>query len=204
MKKLPKAVTRTADDIRRAGPVADLTSDQGKPTARAGTANRSKLGGREYLDATPSSYGAADARDSDRAWRERLAHAIVERHAAYSAIGGMIPVPILNVASITTVIVRMVKSLAGHYNVPFERDRARSIVIGLAMGVFPTGLGTVTSSTLLSLVPGANAIGLVTSSVSAAVCTRSIGLLFVEHFENGSTLADFPLLDRHQALQSRS
>jgi len=186
MKKLPKAVTRTADEMRRASPVAELISSRVEPAAR------------QIRQASPVALPVqadASSSDVDRAWRERLAHAIVERHAAYSAIGGMVPLPIVNVAGITAVIVRMVKSLSEHYDVPFERDRARSIIIGLAMGVFPTGLGAVTSSSLMAFVPGANAIGLVASSITAAACTRSIGQLFIEHFENGSTLSDFPLLE---------
>jgi uncharacterized protein (DUF697 family) len=90
----------------------------------------------------------------------------------------------------------MVKVLSDHYGVPFERDRARTIVVGVAMGVFPSGLGAITSSSLFSLVPGANAIGLVTSSLVAAGCTRTIGRIFVDHFESGATLADFPLFER--------
>ena len=35
--------------------------------------------------------------------------AIVERHATYSAAGGIIPVPLVNVASVTAIIVRMVR-----------------------------------------------------------------------------------------------
>lgn len=124
--------------------------------------------------------------------RRSLALAIVERHAAYAAVGGIIPVPIANVAGVTAVIVRMVKVLSGLYGVPFQRDRARAIVIGLMGGTVPTGLGAVTASTLVSLVPGSNLIGLGVASVSAIACTRSIGRIFVEHFESGATLHDLP------------
>ena len=73
--------------------------------------------------------------------------------AAYAAVGGIIPVPIANVAGATAVIVRMVKVLSGLYGVPFERDRARAVVIGLMGGTVPTGFAAVTTSTLVSLVP---------------------------------------------------
>jgi uncharacterized protein (DUF697 family) len=198
MKKLPKAVTRTADEMRRAAPVPELILSRGEPAVEIRRPVRQSEQGFSLASRASSALplqADVSANDIDRAWRAHLAHAIVQRHAAYSAIGGMVPLPIVNVAGITAVIVRMVKSLSEHYDVPFERDRARSIVIGLAMGVFPTGLGAVTSSSLMAFVPGANAIGLVASSVTAAACTQSIGRLFIEHFENGSTLADFPLLD---------
>jgi uncharacterized protein (DUF697 family) len=128
--------------------------------------------------------------------RRSLARAIVERHAAYAAVGGIIPLPIANVASITAVIVRMVKMLSDLYAVPFERDRARAIVIGMMGGAMPTGLAAVTTSTLVYIVPGSALIGLAVSSIAAIACTRGIGRVFVEHFENGATLQDVSALER--------
>jgi uncharacterized protein (DUF697 family) len=122
--------------------------------------------------------------------RRTQANSIVERHTAYAAVGGIIPVPIANVASITAVIVRMVKLLSDLYGIPFERDRARAIVVGLMGGAMPTGLGAVTTSTLFYIVPGSGLVGLAVSSIAAVACTRSIGRIFVEHFETGSSLHD--------------
>jgi uncharacterized protein (DUF697 family) len=130
--------------------------------------------------------------------RRARALKIVNRHAGYSAVGGIVPLALVNFASVTGVIVRMVKVLSDHYNVPFERDRARAIVVGLVAGAMPTGLATVTSSTLVHVVPGGTFVGLAVSSLSAAACTRSIGRVFVEHFENGATLIDFPATQRLQ------
>lgn len=124
--------------------------------------------------------------------RRSQANVIVERYTAYAAVGGIIPVPIANVASITAVIVRMVKLLSDLYGIPFERDRARAIVVGLMGGAMPTGLGAVTTSTLFYVVPGSGLIGLAVSSIAAVACTRSIGRIFVEHFESGSSLDNLP------------
>ena len=126
----------------------------------------------------------------DATRRRSQANSIVERHTAYAAVGGIIPVPIANVASITAVIVRMVKLLSDLYGIPFERDRARAIVVGLMGGAMPTGLGAVTTSTLFYVVPGSGLVGLAVSSIAAVACTRSIGRIFVEHFETGSSLHD--------------
>ena len=145
--------------------------------------------------ATSASTTSAAA-EVDATQRRSLAKAIVERHAAYAAVGGIIPVPIVNVAGVTAVIVRMVKVLSGLYGVPFERDRARAVVIGLMGGTVPTGFAAVTTSTLVSLVPISNLIGLAVSSVTAIACTRSIGRIFVEHFEGGATLHDLPAAEK--------
>src|SRR5262249_172567 len=144
MKKLPKAITRTARDMRQAGglaaaaEMADASSHAPtlvEPVVTRAAAARTGAAATHVLNGHPPAA----------AGRQRRAQGIVERYAAYSAVGGMIPVPLVNAAGITASIVRMVKVLSRHYGVPFEHDRARAIVVGLAMGVFPSGLGAVTS-----------------------------------------------------------
>ena len=111
----------------------------------------------------------------DAAKRLTQARAIVERHATYSAVGGILPLPIASVAGITTIIIRMVKMLSSLYGVPFERDRARAIVAGLVGGATPTGFAAVTTSTLFYVVPSGLLLSTVVSAISAVACTRSIG-----------------------------
>ena len=128
---------------------------------------------------------SADAR---AAQRRMEALVIVERYANYSAASGFIPLPIANMAAITAVLVRMVKALSDLYGVPFEDNRAYSLVIGLMGGVMPTRLATVASSTVLHFVPGYNLVGLAISSVTAAAYARKIGRILIDHFERNAEL----------------
>jgi len=137
-------------------------------------------------NSAPSMSGKVDI-----AKRLAQARAIVDRHATYSAFGGVVPLPIASVAGITTIIIRMVKILSNLYGVPFERDRARAIVAGLVGGATPAGFAVVTTSTLFYVVPAGALLGTVVSTISAIACTRSIGRVFIEHFESGATLNDF-------------
>jgi uncharacterized protein (DUF697 family) len=123
--------------------------------------------------------------------RRSRALAIVDRYAACSAIGGLVPLALVNFAGITTIIVRMVKVLCNHYGVPFKHDRARAIVIGLVGGAMPAGAAAITTSTLLYIAPPTAVLGLAVSSVTAAVFTRSVGRVFIEHFEGGASLDAF-------------
>jgi uncharacterized protein (DUF697 family) len=185
-KKLPKAVLVTANELREAG------------NARP----RPDMHGRNVIEMVPkqdnaSAEGAAPSSPqaeprAEAALRRRMAIAIVERHANMSVMGGMLPVPILNVAGTTAILVHMVGRLSRLYGVPFERNRARATVVALMGGVLPTGLASATAWGLLQMVPGANVFGLVVSSVTAGACARSLGALFIDHFETGATLADFP------------
>jgi uncharacterized protein (DUF697 family) len=210
-KRLPKAIRREAGGVGRvpSGADADEHQDHQGMLVRA-TASKSG-GGNVVVAAAPALHVASPSVgpvhvsrapapfEFDAGRRLSQAQAIVERHATYSAAGGIIPLPIANVASVMAIIVRMVRMLSNLYGVPFERDRARAIVVGMAGGATPTALAAVTSSTLYYLVPASAIIGLAVSSVAAVACTRSIGRTFVEHFEGGATLSDFSGVENEYA-----
>jgi uncharacterized protein (DUF697 family) len=182
-KKFPKAVLRTAEQMREEGaasvpnPSSPDNVIEMVPKAEPSTATANIA-----PQATPTPA------DPDAALRRRRAVAIVERYANYSAVGGALPIPLANAASITALLVRMVKLLSQLYGVPFERNRTRSIIIGLMGGALPTGLATIATSTITLFVPGVNLLGLAVSSVTSGAYARSIGQLFIEHFENGASL----------------
>lgn len=118
--------------------------------------------------------------------RSALARKIVARHKNYAALGGLVPLPVLNIASVATINLRMVKQLSELYRVPFQRDRTRAFIVGLIGGAVPTGVGAATSSTLMWIVPGGLLLSLGASAVTAGALTRGIGLVFIEHFENAA------------------
>ena len=176
-RKFPKAVLRTADEMREAGTT----------TTQASTSPDN------VIEMLPKSEAANEpARlapiDASTALRRRKAVALIERYANLSAIGGALPIPLANAAAITAIMVRMVRSLSELYGVPFERNRTRSIVIALMGGALPTGFSTIITSSATYLVPGLNLLGLAISSVTSGVYARSIGQLYIEHFENGAAI----------------
>jgi uncharacterized protein (DUF697 family) len=115
--------------------------------------------------------------------RRALARRIVDRHKNYAAIGGLVPLPAANIASVTGVNLRMVKQLSELYGVPFQRDRTRSLIIALIAGAVPTGAGLAASSTLMWIVPGGLIWGLGAAALTAGALTRGIGLVFLDSFE---------------------
>src|SRR5215831_19476695 len=199
-KRLPKAIRNTTHDLR---PEASVPGTDASLPTNGGVTEVPVLvdpvdvvevipppATRAVVSRMPSPPGVNAVR------RRSQAHAIVERHATYSAAGGLIPFPIVNIGSVTAIILRMVRKLSDLYGVPFERDRARAIVVGLAGGATPTGFAAATTSTLSLLVPASALIGLAVSSVAAVACTRSIGRVFVAHFEQGETLHNFATFEK--------
>jgi uncharacterized protein (DUF697 family) len=207
-KRLPNAIMHPIDGMRE----ATTTGDGAKEWRGALTAIAASNQAEDGRAAAPQSAPVAEVIDgaqarsrpvmatparpartstaTDVAKRRAQARAIVARHATYSAVSGIVPLPLANAAGITTIIIRMVKMLSDLYGVPFERDRARAIIVGLVGGTMPSGLGAVTTSTLFYVVPSGALMGLAVSSITAVACTRSIGRIFIEHFESGATLHD--------------
>jgi len=194
-KQLPRAITRRMENLREIA--ADSEAAQAPPrrvaifdVVEAEPAPEIVPKSDEAVSLQPNLIGpeaAAPTRpDPLAATRRELARKIVERHKIYAAMGGLLPLPIVNIAGVTAINVRMVKALSDLYQVPFQRDRARAMIVGLIGGTVPTGLGTATASTLLFVVPGSALVGLGVSALSAAAVTRGIGLVFLEHFEAGA------------------
>jgi uncharacterized protein (DUF697 family) len=218
-KKLPRAVQITADQMRGAAapdlqvvapgpePVVDQFPDavpaplgtdggEGRHEGRNEGRKTGPVMASPVLELT--AVGGAPAAASpgvpDAAQIKAWAQDVVHRHAAYSVFGGIIPLPLVNAASVAAINVRMVKVLSQLYGVPFEQGRARALVISLMGGIMPTGVGAITASTLFYIIPGSTLLGLAMSSVTAAACTRAIGRVFVEHFASGATTLDVPAI----------
>jgi uncharacterized protein (DUF697 family) len=189
-KPLPKAIRRPIDDLRAIAGGAAF--DQAAPAQRSALSH-------DAVEPEPAlrvssapiandAIPAASLRTQQlNARRRAQAKKIVGRHKTYAAVGGLLPLPIVNVAGVTAIILRMVKQLSDLYGEPFERDRTRSIVVGLIGGAVPTGLGVTTASTLAFAIPGPALVGLAVSAITAGAITRGIGLVFIEHFEAGAT-----------------
>ncbi|MEM9916881.1 MAG: DUF697 domain-containing protein [Bacteroidota bacterium] len=116
--------------------------------------------------------------------REKKASEIIRKRVVYAATLGLIPIPILDVASIFASQVLMVRELAKVYRVSFEKRRVETF-IGILLG----DLGTLG---FVKLIPGlGSALGGAKISISAAAATYAIGKVFTQHFHQGGTLFDF-------------
>jgi uncharacterized protein (DUF697 family) len=203
-KSLPKAVFWTADDMRKSEPkashlhqvphsggISEFPGERGLPAASESNVI-DMMSKPENATESVADSGALRAKPDVSVKRRRMqANAIVERHANLSAIGGVIPLPFVTMAAVTVIVVRMARSLSKLYSVPFERNRTRTIVIGLLGGVMPTGVATIATSALIYAVPGYNLLGLAASAVTASAYARAIGQMFIEHFEKGDSLLNF-------------
>jgi len=198
-KPLPKAITRPIANLREIA--AEFVADEQGRVPRhiesfdavepepAPEISPTLTAARSSTPTEQSFHPAAAARHSDpqAATRRAAARKIVERYKMYAAVGGLFPLPIVNIAGVTAINMRMVKALSDFYGVAFQRDRTRAMIVALMGGAVPTGLGAATASTLTFVVPGGALVGLGVSAIAAGALTRGIGMVFVESFESGMT-----------------
>ena len=143
--------------------------------------------------ATPDSNISLEDKLTEAARAERLAraHSLVQNYVLASASIALVPVPLLDLAGITAVQVKLVHSLAKHYDVPFKDNAARSLLASLLSGASTTLLARGLAS-LAKAVPGLGTLaGGGGIAVSSASVTYAVGEVFIQHFESGGTLLNF-------------
>ena len=106
-KKLPKATAQTFDDIRQHRDTAPKATAKNRPKPAMTSKRRPSAKPAAAAERTPPPSGAEAALELRRA----QAGQIVERFTAYSAVGSIIPIPLVDTLSVVLLIVSMVKSL---------------------------------------------------------------------------------------------
>src|SRR5438105_193086 len=131
-KKLPKVIVQTTDGFSPAGSTGAANEPRAIPVMASGnpgfeTVSQKVQGTSNVVPITPAAQRssarapaiagspATSFVSSENRERRTKALTMVNRHAAYAAAGGLIPVPLVNFAGVTVVIVRMVKVLSRHY-----------------------------------------------------------------------------------------
>jgi len=117
---------------------------------------------------------------------------IVKHYMLWSMGAGLIPMPVLDLAAVAAVQLKMVKELADHYTVPFSEHRGKSIVSALVGSVAARSLAGGTAGSLLKAVPVVGTLlGSVAMPIFAGATTYAIGKVFIQHFASGGTFLDF-------------
>lgn len=122
--------------------------------------------------------------------RHAEAEKIVSSALGWSAAAGFVPLPVLDVAALAAVQVKMVNKLNALYNQSASGELARGIVSVLLGTLAPL---KATEMVLLSGAKTIPVIGTVAGALSMAAfgtaATYAIGKVFIRHFERGGTIA---------------
>ena len=122
---------------------------------------------------------------------EQLALGTVRKYMYSSMAVGLIPAPIVDLAGLTALQLKMVHSLAQHYDIPFREDLGKSTISSLLGAVGPITLARGTFGSLVKAIPViGTAVGIATQPILSGAFTYAVGKVFIQHFEAGGTFLD--------------
>jgi len=143
---------------------------------------------------TDDTATAPPSADTPLTFKERHAQAeqLVRRYTLGGMAIGLVPLPLLDLAALTMVQLKMLHALAGVYGIEFKADLGRSAVASLAGSALPTSLSPALTASLGKLIPG---IGYTLAAGSLVLlngaATYAIGKVFIQHFAAGGTFLTF-------------
>jgi uncharacterized protein (DUF697 family) len=194
-KILPKAIRPVGADIAGAGVAPAATKPAPMPPPRpAPAAVQARTAA--TMEATPSSV-------TDDARRARAVK-LVEYFSSYAGVAGLIPVPFLDLAAISTLQFQMLRRLSHIYEVPFSAHRGKAVIAAVAGTMIPasSGIGFASLTKSVPIIgPAVNAF--VVPSLAAGA-TFAIGMAFIKHFATGGTLLDFNPPDYREFLKAET
>lgn len=119
--------------------------------------------------------------------RSKQSEQIIRHHVTLVMGAGSIPVLGVDMLAVMAVQVAMVRQLCILYSVPFEKQRAKSLVAAL----MAAGLARSGARRLVKLVPVVGwLIGGVSSALMAGTATYALGKVFQLHLDAGGSLPD--------------
>ena len=123
--------------------------------------------------------------------RHETAAKLVDRFSLWSGVGGLIPLPFVDVLAVGGLQLQMLRRLSQIYDVQFSENRGKALIASIAGTMIPVTSGMGAASAL----KGVPLLGMIASAfvmpVLSAGATYAIGKAFVQHFESGGTLLDF-------------
>jgi uncharacterized protein (DUF697 family) len=143
---------------------------------------------------TTAEEAAPEETASTLTGEERLheAQRLVRRASAWGFGAGCIPLPLIDLATVTGVQLKMISNLSKLYGIPFRDHTAKNVVAGLMGSILPQTLAAGSVGSLLKAVPlVGGALGLLSMPGFSSAATYAIGQVFIKHMESGGTLLDF-------------
>jgi len=120
------------------------------------------------------------------------ANRVITGYVLGTMAAAVIPIPLLDLAVLSGVQLKMLHSLANAFDIPFRKEWGKSAISSLIGGVLPMASTPVVASSLLKLIPvGGQIMGFGTQVVLNGAATYALGKVFIQHFSSGGTFLTF-------------
>jgi len=117
---------------------------------------------------------------------------LIHNYVLASAAAGLVPAPVIDLAAVMAVQLKMLHAMSQLYGVPFSRNSAKSIVASLIGGLGATSIARGLFGSMIKMIPVLGPLaGPAVMPTLAAGATYAVGMLFMRHFESGGTVLNF-------------
>lgn len=116
---------------------------------------------------------------------------IVKNHTLGSLVPAVFPVPLLDLIALSGIQTKMIHALCGVYGVEFSAGMSRAALTSLVSSVLPMAVAPALASLVKAIPVVGQLSGVASMLVLGGAATHALGVVFVRHFEEGGTLADF-------------
>lgn len=123
--------------------------------------------------------------------REQHAMALVKSYVPWSAGAGLLPMPLIDMAALVAVQLRMLSKLSELYQVPFRENGVKGTVSSMLGSVVSTGVGGALGSLIKAVPVVGPLVGLAAVPSVYSAATYAMGRVFVTHLAAGGTFLDF-------------
>jgi uncharacterized protein (DUF697 family) len=127
---------------------------------------------------------------------QAAAAAVIKRYATYSAVTGLIPLPVIDAVVLTGIQVKMISALAQVYQKPFSDDAVKSYATAIVAGVLPVSPIAGAAIRAVRYIPFIGPLmGIAVVPAFASALTWAVGKVFANHFESGKDLFNVDIND---------
>jgi uncharacterized protein (DUF697 family) len=117
---------------------------------------------------------------------------IISSAVKWSAAGGIVPLPYLDLLAIGAVQLKMVRKIAVAYDQEADEQNLKAVLASLLGTLAPAAVSTSLLGSSAKLIPVSGTfIGSASMAAFAAASTYAIGKVFVRHIEGGGSMLDF-------------
>ena len=136
-----------------------------------------------------SAATAVKTKSKDKVQSEDLNSKIIRNHVLMSMGVGAIPVPLLDIAGITAINLRMISKISKNHGDKFNKQIARNVITSLVASMGAQGAATGAFGSLMKAIPFVGSVaGAITYPAVAGATTFALGQVFERHYEAGGTL----------------
>lgn len=124
--------------------------------------------------------------------KEQIALKTVKHYMWWSMGAGLIPVPVMDLAAVAAVQLKMLAEISRIYNIPFEKSRVKAAIGSLIGCLVPGAVSYGAFGSLCKTLPIVGTLAGTTTMVAISGASAwALGKVFIQHFESGGTFLDF-------------